>query len=251
MIRGVLLGLLATSLSSCHLFRDPEAAAATSMPTVAQDAPEPAGDSPPPVRRTTVERLTFYLDTTSSSGHIQTTLDPHGLGPRTAHCRCPLEGTLSGELTSRPDGSRSLHLDHIELATTRDGHLSYDWSPLIGRIQSVIPSGSLKISRKTIPGPFQLDSRGQFQRAGARFTVDGIANVVASGLLLKKQVGEQETDLSIDQTDAIHLVGSLIRRDGSWVLHVPAAILRDQFTLDDNGSTLDLNFTASILAVTE
>lgn len=248
MVRGALLVLPALSLAACQVVTPPPAAI-TVAPASAVIAAPTAFEKPVAVTRTTIERLTFRLDPDQSSGHIRTTIDPHGLGPRTAECLCPLRGTVTGELTSRPDGSRSLALDRIELVTTSDGLLEYDWSPLIGKIQTTIPAGELKISRNTIPGPLAIDSSGEFQKSGYKFTVDGIAKVAARGLLLKRRVGLQEADLSIDQTDAVHLVGSLLRRDGAWVLHVPAAILRDRIDVDEDGSTLELNFTARITAV--
>ncbi|NIP98135.1 MAG: hypothetical protein GWO24_33820, partial [Akkermansiaceae bacterium] len=84
---------------------------------------------------------------------------------------------------------------------------TYNWSPLIGSIDSTIPSGSLTISRHTVPGPFHLDSAGNFEQAGNRFTVGGIARVKGRGLVLRKKVGEQEADLSIAQTTAVRLAG--------------------------------------------
>lgn len=247
MRRGLVLILAFLPLPACHVIKPPPAA--TTVASSPVSAPRPPVSVA--VRKTTVERLSFRVDPSRSSGRIETTLDPYRLGPRSSQCECPLRGNVSAQLTSRPDGTRSLRLDRIKLVTTGDGRLSYDWSPLIGSVTSVIPSGRLAISRNTIPSPLRVDPHGRFEQPGCRFSVKGVTNVTARGLILKRKVGTQLADLSLDQTDAVKLAGSLIRRDGSWVLHVPAAVLTDRFELDDDGSTLDFSFTASITAVAQ
>lgn len=227
------------SVSACHFTPPPPAPVEPASVDLEKVA----------VKKTTTKRLTFTLDAEKSNGLIATVLDPHGLGPRSSDYTCSLRGTVTGRLTSRTDGSRSLSIDFVKLATSEDGHFFYNWTPVIGSIKSIIPSGRLIISRHTIPRLITVDATGRFQQGGCKFTVDGITDVVARGLILKKKVGNRQADLSIDETSAINLVGSLIRRDGSWILHIPAAILKDRFDIDDNGSTLDLNFTANITAV--
>ena len=57
------------------------------------------------------------------------------------------------------------------------------------------------------------------------------------------------SDLTIKRTEPVLLAGRLFRRDGAWILRLPAAVMKDRFELDDDGTTLDLHFTAGITAV--
>jgi hypothetical protein len=246
MLRGILILLSAQILGGCHFFKP----APVSVPVIASGPTSAALVTRSfPVKKTTVERLVFKVDSASSTGHLKTTLDPIHLGARHSDCKCLLRGTLRGKLTTKPDGSRTLLLDKIHLVTTTDAVLHFDWTPLIGSIRAVIPAGSLTISDHSRPGALSLDPNGRFARSGYKFRVGGTAIITGRGLLLKKKIGQAEKDLTIKQTDPIRLAGSLLRRDGSWILHLPAAVLQDRYELDDQGSYLELKYTAKLTAI--
>lgn len=242
MLRGILILLSSQFLGGCHFLKPPPdiASGPTSAALVTRSFP---------VKKTTVERLMFKVDSASSSSHIKTTLDPNHLGARHSDCKYPLRGTLRGKLTTKPDGSRTLLLDSLHLANTADAVLRYDWTPLIGSIKVVIPAESVTISDHTHPGALSLNPNGRFARSGYKFRVGGTAIVTGRGLLLKKKVGQAEKDLTIKQTDPIRLAGSLLRRNGSWILHLPAAVLQDRHELDDQGSYLELKTTVTLTAI--
>lgn len=237
----------ALSLVGCHVF------AAKQPPPVTTGNTGPSPPSlavgPPPAGKIAVEHLQFEVDASRSTGLIATTLDPLHLGARHSKCRCPLRGTIDAKLTTSADGTKSLALESIDLATNANGHLKYDWTPLIGSIKGLIPTGILTIKDHTIPGPLVIDQRGTFRRAGYRFKVGGTCKVQGHGLLLKKRVGQSEEDLTIAKTEPVVLNGTLIRRAGEWILRIPSALMKDRFEIDDEGSTLDLAFTGNITAV--
>lgn len=221
------------------------------------DPPKPAPpltpeQTPPPnpsAERPIVQRLSFKLDSTASTGRIKTTLDPHRLAPRNSNALSPLRGSIDATLTTQPDGARSFTIDAIELATTKDARLQYSWTPLIGSIASLIKAGVLTISRHSIPGPIELDDDGSFSRPGSRFKVGGVASVEGRGLILKDQVGKSDEDLSIERTEPVHLKGSLKRIANRWRLYIAGATMRDSFNLDGNGTVLHLTFIANVEAI--
>lgn len=243
--------LCALSLSSCQLFVSQPVS-----PPVEVRAPDPSpgtdlGRPPAPAEkpRPKSRALHFIIDSAKSTGRIATTLDPHGLGPRESACTCPLKGTITATLSSNAKGHQILTLHSVDLATSADGHLLYNWTPLIGSIRSRIPTGILTIRDHTIPGPLRIDPRGAFSHPGYHFKVGGTCQVQGRGLLLRKQVGNTEEDLTIKKTEPVLLTGSLVQRESAWIFHVPAAILKDRFNIDDEGSTMDLHFTGNITAV--
>jgi hypothetical protein len=237
----------AFALVGCHAFRPkPPPAPNTTGPFALGPLAAPHQVT---LRRNTVERLEFHLDSSRSSGLIATTLDPLHLGARHSRSRCPLQGTITAKLTTSPDGTRSLALDSINLATSTNTHLKYDWTHLIGSIRGIIPSGILTIKHHTFSGPLKIDSRGAFRRPGYRFKVGGVCRIQGHGLLLKKLVGQSEESLTIAKTKPVVLDGTLVRRAGKWILEIPATVLKERFELDPKGSTLDLVFTGKITAV--
>lgn len=235
------------SLVGCHAFRPKPPPAPTTTGSFAPN--HPAAQDRVALKRSTVERLEFHLDSSESSGLIATTLDPLHLGARHSRSRCPLQGTITAKLTTSPDGTRSLALHSIDLATSTKAHLKYDWTPLIGSIRGIIPSGILTIKHHTFSGPLIIDSRGAFRRHGFRFKIGGICRIQGHGLLLKKLVGQSEESLTIAKTKPVVLDGTLVRRAGKWILKIPSAVLNERFELDSKGSTLDLVFTGKITAV--
>ncbi|MEC9055000.1 MAG: hypothetical protein VX633_06820 [Verrucomicrobiota bacterium] len=233
----VALSILFT-LPGCHLF-------------VAQPAPDPvdlpsAGNHSP--SNPSSRRLELHVDASASNATIDLTLDPLPLAPRRSSFRCPLEGTITGTLRTSHSGSRSFRIDKIELATGAEGRMKFDWSPLIGAIRILIPSGILTIRSQSPPPLISLREGGHFSYPGYRFQVGGSCQVKATGLVLKKKVGQTEADLTIEQTKPVVLAGSLTRHEGKWLLEMPSTVMTDSFEIDEEGTLLNLIFSGRISA---
>jgi len=249
MLRQGILLLPLLALAACQSpdpgpadFVEPRPIAAT---PVAAPAPAP---NPLPLPKAAKINLKFTVQPSRSTGSIHTTLDPDGpaLGPRASECRTPLRGSIRARLTTGPAGSRSLHLEDVELQATSEGRLLYKWSPLIGTISTTLPAGVLRITDHHIPGACPLTMNGNFQVPGNRFTVGCAGDIEGRGLILGQAVGKFRAPLDIPVTDLVTVSGSLTRQDDEFVLRIPSAVLRDRFDLD--GAALDLVFTGDITA---
>lgn len=208
-------------------------------------APEPVSvpvSGGPPVA------LTFAVDPARSVGTIDTILDPDGvtLGPRPGRCQVPLRGTIKGTLQGGAAGRGTIRLTAVSLATTRDAHLHYEWSVLLGEIHCTIPGGSLTITDHALGGPAALDGDRRFRSPVNRFSVRCPARIRGSGLVLGKAVGAKNENLDIPVTGEVPVSGSCERRGDQLVLRIPGAVLRDHFDLGDAG--LALVFTGDITA---
>ncbi len=233
----VALSILFT-LPGCHLF-------------VAQPAPAPVKLSSvgnQPSSNPSSRRLELHVDASVSNATIDLTLDPLSLAARHSSFRCPLKGVIIGTLRTSRSGSRSFRIDRIELATGAEGRMKFDWSPLIGAIGILIPDGILTIRSKSPPSLISLQEGGNFSFPGYRFQVGGTCQVKATGLVLKKKVGQTEADLTIEQTKPVVLAGSLTRREGKWLLEMPSTVMADSFEIDEEGTTLNLIFSGRISA---
>jgi hypothetical protein len=250
MLRHGIFLLPILALAACHSpgptdFVSPRPIASTPGSVPADASPAPAPVSLP---KNAKIHLKFAIQPTLSTGNIRTVLDPEGpaLGPRSSECRTPLRGSISAKLTTDSVGTRSLRFEEIDLQTTSEGRLLYNWSPLIGTISTTLPPGVLRISDHHIPGACPLAPDGSFHRPGHQFTVDCAGEIEGRGLILGKAVGKFRSPLDIPVTDLVTVSGSLTRQDNEFVLHIPAAVLRDRFDLD--GAALDLVFTGDITA---
>ena len=126
--------------------------------------------------------------------------------------------------------------------------MKFDWSPLIGAIRILIPNGILTIRSQSPPPLISLREGGHFSYPGYRFQVGGSCQVKATGLVLKKKVGQTEADLTIEQTKPVVLAGSLAREEGKWLLEMPSTVMTDSFEIDEEGTTLNLIFSGRISA---
>lgn len=241
---------LLLTLPGCHLFVTPAAStppdpAAQSLPTQSDYPARHAASRSVPG----TERLHFQVDSSSSTALIAITLDPLRLAARRSASSCPLKGTVTGMLRVSHTGARSFTIEKVDLVTTGDIQLEFDWSPLIGTVKILIPAGILTIRNRTIPHALPLRRDGGFSHPKCRFQVGGSCQVEGTGLVLRKKVGKMEEDLTIDQTDPVALAGSLTRREGQWILNIPSTVMKNRFEVDEEGTIMDLIFTGRIFAV--
>ena len=236
---------LIAGLPSCHLFVKPPA---KTIITPSPSATQNASSSSSVTGRfiPSVTRLEFEIDSSRSTGTIDLSLDHDSLAPRRSVCECPLKGTITATLKTLESGARTLIFDKVELVTAGKGNLEFAWSPIIGTVRMLIPEGLLKISNKSQDLVIQLGEDGEFSHPGYRFTVEGTGQVEATGLVLRKKIGDTETDLTIDETEPAILQGSLRREENRWHLDLPATVMKDSFEIDEEGTTLDLIFTGKI-----
>ena len=241
-------------LPGCHLFAPPLAAPAGLEGTLTASSPghakQPRSQSHRTPRAPRTERLQMRIDSESSSALITIVLSPGPLTPRRSTATCALKGSVTGTVTTRSDGVRTFTIEQIDLANANDGRLRFSWSPLIGSIRTLIPAGILTIRDHTVPSSIPLQQDGRFSQTACHFRVGGTCEVQGSGILLAKKVGKTVEDLTIRKTEPVTLSGSLIHQDAKWILHIPAAIMKDRFEIDDDGTSLDLLFTGNITAVT-
>lgn len=241
----VTLVTLAATLSSCHVFVEQAEKNLQASPSPGL-ALSSAGNAP--IRRFTpsTEHLKFEVDPTTSTGSIDLAIDHDSLAPRRSVCECPLKGSITATLRTSGSGKRSLTLEKIELVTAGRGELEFVWSPLIGTIRMVIPGGLLTITDNSPDPVINLSANGHFSHPGYKFQVGGTGQVETTGLVLRRKIGNTETDLTIEETEQVTLAGTLTRKEGRWHLDLPGTILKDQFEVDEEGTTLDLIFTSNI-----
>ncbi|MBL49766.1 MAG: hypothetical protein CMP28_12555 [Roseibacillus sp.] len=240
-------------LPGCHVFSPPAEkqqarATAASLPST---PPRKKVIDPDPARPPRPQRLHMRVDSGISTGLIAIILDPGPLPPRRSTATCALNGSVTVTVTTGNDGTTTFKIESISLANANDGRLRFSWSPLIGSIRTLIPAGILTIRDHTVPASIPLRQDGRFSQPNCHFSVGGTCQVQGSGIILAKKVGRTVEDLTINKTEPVILAGSLSRRDGKWILHIPAATMKDRFNIDDDGTTLDLQFTGNITAVAE
>ena len=236
---------LIAGLPSCHLFVKPPAKPVVNPSASASQT----AVSPSKVTRRfipSVTHLEFQIDSSRSTGTIDLALDHDSLAPRRSVCECPLKGTITATLKTLESGARTLTLEKVELVTAGEGNLEFAWSPIIGTVKMLIPEGQLKITTESQDLVIQLGEDGEFSRPGYRFTVDGTGKVEATGLVLRKKIGNTETDLTIDETEPAILEGMLRKEENRWHLDLPATVMKDSFEIDEEGTTLNLFFTGRI-----
>ncbi len=248
--RAIVFISLLLALPGCHLFVTPRA------PAPGNPADHPlttqSGHLTPHATSRSVpraERLHLQVDSSASTALLAITLDPLRLAPRRSASSCPLKGTVTGTLKTSSTGTRSFTIEKIDLVTAGDSRLEFDWSPLIGTVKILIPSGILTIRDHTSPPAIPLQWNGRFSHPEGRFQVGGSCQVEGTGLILKKKVGKMEKDLTIDQTEPVALTGSISHRKGRWILSMPSTVMKDRFEVDEDGTILDLIFTGRISAV--
>ena len=248
--RAIVLISLLLALPGCHLFVTPRASAPgnpADQPLTTQSGHLTRHSASRSIPK--AERLHLQVDSSASTALLAITLDPLRLAPRRSASRCPLKGTVTGTLKTSSTGTRSFTIEKIDLVTAGDSRLEFDWSPLIGTVKILIPSGILTIRDHTSPPEIPLQRNGRFSHPACLFRVGGSCQVEGTGLILKKKVGKMEGDLTIDQTDPVALTGSLSRQDGRWILSMPSTVMKDRFEVDEDGTVLDLIFTGRISAV--
>ena len=248
-------------LPGCHLLAPPGPSPAGQEESVSYSnpIPEPAprkakGHDPEPrwiPSEPQVQHLHMLIDSGSSTGLIALVLDPGPLNPRRAATTCALKGHIAATVTTFGNGKRSFTIERISLASASDGRLRFSWSPLVGSIRTLIPAGILTIKDHTLPPAIPVRRDGSFSQPDCHFRVGGTCQVRGSGIILAGKVGKTVEDLTIGKTEPVTLTGSLVRRKGRWILHIPAAIMTDRFEIDDDGTSLDLNFTGNITAIAE
>ena len=239
--------MLVTVLPGCLLFvNHPEKVAATSP--LSEVVLAKSGHTTPRNIIPTYEQLTFVVDPSISTGTIDLALDHESLAPRRSVCECPLKGTITATLRTSNTGAQTLTIEKVELVTAGKGELEFAWSPLIGTIRMVIPGGLLTISNQSPDLVIPLSMDGRFSHPDYRFQVGGTGQLQTTGLLLKKQIGDSETDLTIEETEPVTLSGMLTRKEGRWHLDLPDTIMRDSFEVDEEGATLNLIFTGNIFS---
>ena len=238
---------LVTALPGCQLFVNHAEKATTTSPLPEVALPK-SGHTTPQQFIPRSEQLTFMVDSSISTGVIDLALDHESLAPRRSVCECPLGGTITATLRTSNTGARTLTIERVELVTAGKGELEFAWSPLIGTIRMVIPSGLLTITDKSPDPVIPLSMDGSFSHPDYRFYVGGTGQLETTGLLLKKQIGNSETDLTIEETEPVTLSGMLTREEGRWHLDLPDTIMRDSFEVDEEGATLNLIFTGNIFS---
>ncbi len=250
LLRITFVALTAT-LPSCHLFVNPTELTISDPPSARVASSGSSSSSRSSVVRKfipSVQHLEFQIDSSISTGTIDLALDHDSLAPRRSVCECPLKGTIVAKLQTSASGVQTLTLEKIELVTAGEGKLEFVWSPIIGTVRMLIPEGQLKISSKSSDSVIQLSEGGRFSHPGYHFQVDGTGQVEATGLVLRKKIGDTETDLTIEETEAVTLAGTLRRKDSSWHLELPGTVMKDSFEIDEEGTTLDLIFTGNIIS---
>lgn len=250
LLRITFVALTAT-LPSCHLFVNPteqEQAAPTTPPARVVSSGSSSSSSVARKFIPSIKRLEFQIDSSTSTGTIDLALDHDSLAPRRSVCESPLKGAIVAMLQTSASGVRTLTLEKFELVTAGEGELEFAWSPIIGTVKMLIPEGQLKISNKSPGSVIQLSEGGRFSHPGYHFQVDGTGQVEATGLVLRKKIGDTETDLTIEETEPVTLAGTLRWKDRSWHLELPATIMKDSFEIDEEGTTLNLIFTGNIFS---
>ena len=236
---------LIASLPSCHLFVKPPEKAAAIPPSPGTKS---AVSTPSVAQRfiPSVSRLEFQIDSSVSTGTIDLALDHDSLAPRRSVCECPLKGSITATLQTSESGVRTLTLEKVELVTAGEGKLEFAWSPIIGTVRMLIPEGLLKISNKSPDPVMQLGEGGEFSHPGYTFQVNGTGQVETTGLVLRKKIGDTETDLTIEETEPVTLSGTLRREENRWHLDLPGTVMKDSFEIDEEGTALNLIFTGNI-----
>lgn len=237
------------SLTACSFMKKaPPAQTVQPVPQQPASVPAVVPDEQPPVLGPKETTWVFTVDNTRSQGKIDLSLDPKGslLGAKPAQDTAPLSGKILVTVTTHANGKRSIKLKDVKLSNTVKMLMPFKWSRLVGNIAVNIPVNVLKISKHSFPHTSPLGKGGTFHIPHNFFTVGGQAKVQGSGLVLSRAVGKRNIDLTIKKTEPVQLTGTLTVNQGIATLHIPNAVMRDEFDLE--GSLLKLTFTGNITA---
>ena len=236
-------------LTSCGFWKnDPPSPPAA--PTVA--LPDTSDTPTKPLLAPTTRTLEFTVDTERTTGTIDLSLDPKGnlLDLRKARGIAPLKGRVIVKITEDPNTQkRKISIQDISLTNTTAYDMDFTWGALVGNININIPKGVLRIIPNELTGTSLIDPQHTFILPQSYFTVLGHSQVKGSGLVLAKAVENKKANLTMKKTEPVTLQGSIKMEGSKATLHIPRAVLRDQFDLD--GTQLGLIFTADITATAQ
>lgn len=242
-----ILFAISIGLSSCGFWKRPQSTTTTQPSPVTTHgvAPKPVDQGTPQTIETT---WVFTVDPNHSRGKIDLSLDPKGslLGAKPAQDTAPLKGQIHVTVSTSPSGKQRIQLKEVHLTNTVALAMPFHWSRIVGSIAVDIPVHVLKITKNKFPRPCELSRNGSFVLPENYFTVMGNAKVSGSGLVLGKAVGKRDVDLTIKKTENVEVKGSMHIKNRIATLHIPNAVMRDQFDME--GSMLGLVFTGDITA---
>lgn len=237
--------ICAMSLTSCGFWKNDPPTPSVNLTVVPPVASPPPPAAPPvaPVTRT----LVFKVDTQRSTGTIDLAMDPKGslLGLRKTRGTAPLKGKITVKLTEGSSTQKQqITILDIQLTNSAAYDMDFSWGALVGSMNVHIAKGVLRIIPNDLSPTSLIESQGLFSLPNSYFTVLGHSQVKGTGLVLTKAVGNKKVNLTMKKTEPVTLKGSITIADGKATLHIPRAVLRDQFDLD--GTALGLIFTADI-----
>ncbi len=200
----------------------------------------------------TTKTVEFTIDTTRSTGTIDLSIDPKGglLGSRKAHDTAALKGKVIVRIQEdRSTGKQQISLQDIRLTNIKGYDMDFTWGALVGNINVRIARNVLQIIPNHLSHTSLLSAQDTFVLPQSYFSVLGYSQVKGSGLVLTKAVGNKKVNLTMKKTEPVTLRGTIKMIGNQAILHIPRAVLHDQFDLD--GTQLGLVFTADITATAQ
>ncbi|MBK1855010.1 hypothetical protein JO972_08570 [Verrucomicrobiaceae bacterium 5K15] len=251
----VLLSLCTLALSSCSFWKSDrdvsQLASPSRLPAKLPSSPvSPTTETAvPPLQPSVTQTWVLKIDSNKTRGAIDLSIDPKGsmLGRRSDRDTAALKGSITVVVkTDSSTGKRRISVKDIHLTNIRAYHMDYAWGALIGQITVDIAPGVLKIKPNDFSQSSVIAADGSFAIPQCYFTVRGDSQVDGHGLVLHKAVPKRNMDLTMKKTQQVTLRGEFNSDKKTVSLHIPRAVMRDEFDYD--GTKLGLVFTADIAA---